>query len=177
MSQIVVSMFLSIDGVMENPMWSLDYWNDDIAAFKNEELFAADALLLGRVTYDGFVDSWPSRSGDPFTDRINSMPKYVASNTLNEPVWNSSVIKDVVAEVTERKRQTGGDLLVFGSGQLVETLMRHDLVDRFNLLIYPIVLGTGKRLFESDVTAKLKLTESKAHDNGALQLVYEPIRQ
>jgi dihydrofolate reductase len=177
MSQIVVSMFLSIDGVMENPMWSLDYWNDDIAAFKNEELFAADALLLGRVTYDGFVDSWPFRSGDPFTDRINSMPKYVASNTLNEPVWNSSVIKDVVAEVTERKRQTGGDLLVFGSGLLVETLMRHDLVDRFNLLIYPIVLGTGKRLFESDVTAKLKLTESKAHDNGALQLVYEPIRQ
>ena len=115
MSQIVVSMFLSLDGVMENPMWSLDYWNDDIAAFKNEELFAADALLLGRVTYDGFVDSWPSRSGDPYTDRINSMPKYVASKSLSQPVWNSSVIKDVVAEVTERKRQPGGDLLVFGS--------------------------------------------------------------
>jgi dihydrofolate reductase len=177
MSNVVVSMFMTLDGVVEDPMWSLDYWNDDIAAFKNEELFAAKALLLGRITYEGFVASWPQRSGDDFTDRINSMPKYVATNTLATPEWNASFLAgDVVAEIRKLKESGGGDLLVYGSPNLVETLMKHDLVDRYNLLMYPLVLGTGKRLFESDATAKLQLVDSKAHGNGALHLVYEPVR-
>jgi dihydrofolate reductase len=177
MSQVVISEFLTLDGVMEEPLWSLEYWNDDIAKFKHDELFAADALLLGRVTYDGFVASWPQRSGDDFSDRINSMPKYVASHTLAAPQWNASVIQDAIAEVRQLKQRPGGDLLVYGSGQLVDALIKADLVDRYNLLIYPMLLGKGLRLFESGATARLKVVESKTHDNGALQVSYEPVRK
>jgi dihydrofolate reductase len=177
MSKVVVSMFMTLDGVVENPLWSLDYWNDDIAAFKNEELFAASAQLLGRVTYEGFVASWPQRSGDAFTDRFNSMPKYVASNTLTTPEWNATFLSGhVVDEIRKLKQQDGGDLIVYGSPTLVETLMKYDLVDRYNLLIYPLVLGIGKKLFDSDATAKLQLVDAKAHNTGAVQLIYEPVR-
>jgi dihydrofolate reductase len=177
MSQVVVSEFLTLDGVMGNPMWSLDYWNDDIATFKHDELFSADALLLGRVTYDGFVASWPTRSGDDFTDRINSMPKHVVSKTLAAPEWNSTVLgKDAVAEIYKLKAQPGGDLVIYGSKTLVQTLIENDLVDRYNILVYPIVLGEGLKMFDDSTRAKLKLVESKAYDTGAVLLIYEPDR-
>jgi dihydrofolate reductase len=177
MSQIIVSEFMTLDGVMENPMWSLDYWNDDIAAFKHDELFSADALLLGRVTYDGFVASWPTRSGDDFTDRINSMPKHVASRTLKAPEWNSRVLGlDMVANIRNLRQQPGGDLLVYGSRTLVKTLIENDLVDRYNILVYPFVLGEGLRMFDESTHAKLKLVESKAYDTGAVLMIYEPNR-
>jgi dihydrofolate reductase len=177
MSNVVVSMFMTLDGVIENPMWSLEYWNEDVAAFKHDELFSADALLLGRVTYDGFVASWPARSGDDFSDRINSLPKYVASKTLKTPEWNSTVLgEDVVADIRRLKEQPGGDLLVYGSKTLLQALIEHDLVDRYNVLVYPIVLGEGLRMFAAGTTAKLHLVESKAYDTGAVLIIYEPNR-
>ena len=175
MSRLVVSEFMTLDGVIENPLWSLEYWNDDIAAFKHEELFSADALLLGRVTYDGFVASWPARSGDDFTDRMNSIPKHIASRTLETPEWNSTVLgADVVAGIRELKQQPGGDLVVYGSKTLVRTLIENDLVDRYNMLVYPIILGEGLKMFDETTKAKLKLVEAKAYDTGAVLMVYEP---
>jgi len=177
MSHVVVSEFMTLDGVMENPMWSLEYWNDDIASFKHDELFSADALLLGRVTYDGFVASWPARSGDDFTDRINSMPKYIASKTLQTPEWNSTVLgEEVVAEVRKLREQPGNDLVCYGSKTLVQTLIKNDLVDRYNILVYPILQGEGLKMFDDSTKAKLKLIESKAYSTGAVLMIYEPNR-
>src|SRR5919201_1738537 len=128
--RLVVSEFVSVDGVTESPeKWSLQFWNDEIAAFKNEELERADVQLLGRLTYDGFAASWPTRSGDPFTDRFNSMPKYVVSRTLERAEWNNSHIirDDPVAEIRRLRDEPGGDIIVYGSMQLVNTLAREKL--------------------------------------------------
>ncbi|GAC1325739.1 MAG: dihydrofolate reductase family protein [Chloroflexota bacterium] len=186
MRKVVVSEFLSLDGVMEDPGgaegfqhggWTMAYWDDDIGKLKFEELFAADALLLGRVTYQGFAAAWPTQSDDAgFADRMNALPKYVASQTLNRLEWNNShlIQGDLLDHVSRLKQQSGGDILIAGSGRLVQSLMPHDLIDEYRFLVYPIVLGSGKRLFAGGLTAKLRLTESKTFKSGVLSLTYQP---
>jgi dihydrofolate reductase len=177
--KIVVTEFLSVDGVMEEPAWTFPYWNGEIAKFKGEESSASDALLLGRVTYQGFAAAWPE-SKDEGADYFNSVRKYVVSNTLEEPLeWtNSTLIKaNIVEEITDLKQQDGKDITVHGSATLVQALMQHDLVDRYRLLVYPVVLGKGKRLFKEGIPATLKLLGSQSFSSGVVALVYEPDRQ
>lgn len=177
--KLVVTEFVSLDGVMEAPMWTFKYWNDEIAKFKGEESSASDALLLGRVTYQGFAAAWPE-SKDEGANYFNSVRKYVVSKTLEEPLeWNNStLIKDnIVAETTNLKQQDGKDITVHGSATLVQTLMHHDLVDRYRLLVYPVIVGKGKRLFKEGTPATLKLVESRSFSSGVVALVYEPDRQ
>jgi len=169
---------MSLDGIMEEPRWTFKYWNDEIAKFKGEESSASDALLLGRVTYQGFAAAWP-QSDDEGADYFNSVRKYVVSTTLEEPLeWsNSTLIKDdIVAELTELKQQDGQDITVHGSATLAQTLIEHDLVDRYRLLVYPVVVGKGKRLFQEGIRATLKLLESQSFSSGVVSLIYEPER-
>jgi dihydrofolate reductase len=177
--RVVVTEFISLDGVMEEPAWTAPYWNDEIAKFKGEESSASDALLLGRVTYQGFAAAWPE-SKDEGADYFNSVRKHVVSKTLEEPLgWNNStLIKDnVVEKITNLKQQDGKDLAVHGSATLVQTLMQHDLVDRYRLLVYPVIVGNGKRLFKEGIPATLKLLGSQSFSSGVVALVYEPDRQ
>lgn len=169
-------MFVTLDGVVESPeKWSFPYWNDEIGKFKFEETFASDALLLGRVTYEGFAAAWPSRK-DPegFADRFNSMPKYVASKTLKKLEWNNShLIKgDLAAGVRKLKEKPGQDIVIHGSPGLIRSLMPTGLIDEYRLLVYPLVLGSGKRLFDEGNQANLKLVESKIFGTGVVKLVY-----
>jgi dihydrofolate reductase len=181
MRKVTVSMFVTLDGVMESPdKWSFPFWNDEIAKFKFDELFASGALLLGRVTYQGFAAAWPSMKDEQgYADRMNSLPKHVVSTTLQKAAWNnSSLIKENIAEqISQLKQQPGQDLLVFGSGELVQMLMQHDLVDEYRLLVYPIVVGSGKHLFQVASKTNLKLVESKPFSSGVVALVYQPARQ
>ena len=182
MRKIVVTEFLSLDGIVENPAWTFPYWNDEIAAFKDEEKNTSDALLLGRVTYEGFAASWPKMSPkkDPFAPYINSVRKYVASTTLKEPLeWNTSMLirGNLVEEVNRLKQQDGQNMAVHGSARLAQTLMQHDLVDCLRLLIYPLVVGKGLRLFKEGAAATWKLVESQAFRSGVVALVYEPARK
>lgn len=176
--KVFATMFMTLDGVVEEPQkWSFPYWGDKTAKFKDDELRATEALLLGRVTYEGFAAAWPGRKDpDGFADKFNSMPKYVASRTLKKLEWtNSHLLQgDVAAAVAKLKQQPGtGDLGVHGSVSLLDTLVRHDLVDRFHILTYPLVLGEGKRLFKPGAKTRLKLVESKSLDKGVVASVYE----
>jgi dihydrofolate reductase len=177
MRNLIVTEFVSLDGIMEDPAWTFPYWNDEIAAFKGEETSASDALLLGRVTYQGFAAAWP-QSKDEGAAYFNSVRKYVVSSTLENAEWNNSIIiKDnVVEEIAKLKQQGGQDIAVHGSATLVQTLVQHDLVDRVRLLVYPVVLGKGKRLFKEGTTATLKLLESRSFSSGVAALIYEPNR-
>jgi dihydrofolate reductase len=186
MRRVVAAEYLSLDGVTEDPGpageyehrgWTVPYWNDDISKWQTDQLFASDALLLGRVTWEEFVASWPLRSGDPFTDRMNSLPKFVASTTLDESLeWNSTLLKgDVADAVGKLKEEPGEDLLIYGSGALVNTLMPHNLIDEYRLMIYPLVLGRGRRFFRdgNDKTA-LALKRTETASTGVTMLVCEP---
>lgn len=177
MRKVIVSQFMSLDGVIESPdKWQFPYWNDETGQFKQDELFAVDGLLLGRVTYEGFAAAWPSMTDEAgYADRMNSLPKYVVSTTLDKAEWNNSTLikANVAEEISKLKQQPGQDILVFGSGTLVQTLIQHDLVDQYNLLVYPIVLGSGQRLFNTaDKQVKLKLTEIK-NFSGVVALFYQ----
>jgi dihydrofolate reductase len=187
--RIVVTEFVSLDGVMEDPGGSENFghggWSfkisrgDEGDKFKLDETFASEALLLGRVTYEGFAEAWPSREGE-FADKFNSMPKYVVSSTLDESEWNNSkVLKgDVVEEVGKLRQEHEGDIVVHGSAQLVQTLIEHDLVDELRLMVYPLVLGSGKRLFgEASDKKPLRLVDSKVVGDGVTILIYEPVRE
>ena len=178
MRKIVVTEFMALDGVVEEPAWTFPYWNDEVAKFKGEESSASDALLLGRVTYQGFAAAWPE-STDEGAPYFNNVRKYVVSTTLETAEWNNStLLKDnIVAEVTKLKQQDGKDIAVHGSATLVQTLMQHDLVDLYRLLVYPVVMGKGKRLFQEGTTATLKLLESQPFSSGVVALVYEPERK
>jgi dihydrofolate reductase len=185
MGKIVVTEFVSLDGVMEDPGgaedfkyggWSFEFSRGDEGdQFKLDETKASDALLLGRVTYEGFADAWPSRQGD-FADKFNNMPKYVVSSTLDDPEWtNSTVLKgDVAEEVSELKQQQDGDIVVHGSAQLVQTLLENDLVDEVRLMVFPVVLGSGKKLFGDTSDKKpLKLADSRVVGDGVTILTYQ----
>lgn len=181
MSKLVVSQFVSLDGVMEDPRWSFEFdRGDDGNQFKEDELRASACLLLGRVTYEGFAEAWPSRTGDDFSDKFNAMPKHVASTTLTDPEWtNSRVIEgDVVAEIERLRATDGGDILVNGSQTLMQTLMEHDLVDEYRLMVFPIVLGKGMKLFpDGSPRTKLRLTEAKpVGPDGVTVLTFQPVR-
>ncbi|PAP77211.1 dihydrofolate reductase family protein [Rubrivirga marina] len=178
--RLVVSEYLSLDGVMEDPMWTMPYWSDELAAYKRDELFAADALVLGRVTFEAFAEAWASRtSEDGYAERINALPKHVATTTLgpgevDRRGWNGRHLgDDPKAAVRSLKGGAGGDLLVFGSATLVRSLVRAGLVDEYRLLVYPVVLGQGKRLFESE-RASLDLVEARSFDTGVTALTYRP---
>lgn len=177
MRKVIVSTYMSLDGVIENPMWTMDYWNDEIAAFQTKDLLSADALLLGRETYEGFAEAWSARSGDEFTDRMNSLPKHVASRTLQTAptTWNATVIQGDAAEgIRQLKQQPGQNILKYGGGELLATLLQHNLLDELHVIVYPVVLGSGVRLFEDGSTAKFDLVETKPFSNGVLALVYKP---
>jgi dihydrofolate reductase len=177
MRKIIVTEFLSLDGVMEAPLWTFPYWNDEIAQFKAEETTANDVLLIGRVTYQGFAAAWPQHtdaaSGGQY---FNGVRKYVVSNTLDTVEWNNSQLirGDILAELTKLKQQDGENLVVHGSCTLVQWLMQHNLVDRYRLLVYPVVLGQGKRLFQEGITASLQLVETRTFSSGVVALIYEP---
>ena len=191
MGKIVVTEFISLDGVIEDPGgsedfeyggWSFEYdRGEDGDKFKLDELMAADAGLLGRVTYEGFAAAWPERAGDEdlggFADKINGMPKYVVSTTLKDPEWqNSHVISENVPEEIEKlKGQYDGDIQVAGSATLVKTLVENDLVDQWNLMVFPTILGSGKRLFAEGVPRrKLKLVEDRGvGPDGVRVQIYE----
>ena len=190
MRRIVVTEFISLDGFMQDPGGSdkteRGGWAFKIQRgpegdrFKLDELFASDAMLLGRVTYQGFAAAWPAMTNE-FADKMNGMPKYVVSTSLEHGTWNNtSVIRaNVVEEITRLKTLPGQDILVAGSGRLIQTLMRHDLVDEYRLMVYPLILGKGQRLFEEEGQLRaLRLVEAKAvGSEGVLTLIYQPDRK
>ena len=184
MGRIVVTEFVSLDGVMEDPGGAEDYvhggWTFEIDRgsegdkFKLDETFDTEALLLGRVTYEGFAAAWPSREGE-FADRFNSMPKYVVSSTLRDPEWtNSTVLEgDVVDAVSRLRGEVDGNIVVHGSRQLAQTLLEHDLVDELRLMVFPVVLGQGKRIFGATSDKKrLELVSTQTVGDGVVILVY-----
>jgi dihydrofolate reductase len=190
MSKVVVSQFVTVDGVVEDPGgaegfdrggWAFKFdRGPEGDKFKLDEVMDAEGLLLGRVTYEGFAAAWPDRTDEVgFADKFNNMPKYVVSNTLENPSWNNStVIKgdDLADEVSKLKEQSSGDLLVNGSVQLVKALTEQGLVDEYRLMVFPVVLGAGKRLFgDTPETIAFKLTDSKpVGDAGVVILTYVP---
>jgi dihydrofolate reductase len=188
MRRIVVTEFMSLDGVFEAPGpegagykyegWTMNYGNEEFMKFKTEELMAADAQLLGRITYDGFAKAWPDRNGDEYSDKFNSMKKYVVSKTLKKAEWNNSEIikKDAAKEIAKLKAEKGKDIIIYGSGQLVNFLLQLGLVEEYRILVYPMVLGIGKRLFDEKSYAKLKLIEATPFKTGVVALRYEPLK-
>jgi dihydrofolate reductase len=181
MTRIVLTEFISLDGVIEEPRWTFQFERGpDGGKFKFDELFTSEALLLGRVTYQGFAQAWPSMGTDEFGKRMNSIPKYVVSSTLSdaEASWGPTTVirSDVVAEITRLKAQPGGDLLVEGSCQLAQTLIQHGLVDEYRLMLFPIMLGAGKRLFPEGMSepARLTLADAKPDRDGVMLLTYRP---
>ena len=190
MRKIIVTEYVTVDGVMEDPGgqkggrggWSRPFWSEDAGKYKFDELFAADALLLGRTTYEGFAAAWPNYKDEAgFADRMNNMPKYVVSTTLENPVWNNTrVIKGDVAEaVRELKQSEGLSILVAGSSQLVHTLRQLDLVDEYRLMVHPVILGGGLPLFRDDAatTTRLKLLGTQNLPKGIVVLTYAPDRE
>jgi dihydrofolate reductase len=176
---VIAAEYLTLDGVMEDPSWSNPYWNDELAKFQSDLLFASDALLLGRITYEEFAASWPDPEHEEgaFADKMNAMPKFVASRNLEETEWNATLLKgDVVDEVAKLKQQPGQDLLIYGSGALVNTLMQHDLIDQYRLMVYPVIIGQGKRLFrEGSDKNELRLTATNSVSTGVVILDYQPV--
>jgi dihydrofolate reductase len=186
--RIVVTEYVSLDGVIEAPGGDEDYrhvgWTFEFNRgpegdkFKLDETLPAEGLLLGRVTYEGFAKAWPSMEGE-FADKFNGMPKYVVSSTLENPEWNNTTVLkgDTVEEVSKLRQRPGGDIVIHGSAQLVQMLLEHDLVDELRLMVYPVVLGTGKRLFgETGDKKRLRLTDSKTVGDGITTFIYEPAR-
>jgi dihydrofolate reductase len=184
MGRIVVTEFISLDGVIEAPGGGEDYkyggWTfeidrgDEGNQFKLDETMSSAALLLGRRTYEGFAAAWPERDGE-FADKFNTMPKYVVSSTLHDSQWtNSTVLSgDVVDEITKLKEEQDGDIVVHGSARLVQSLIENDLVDELRLMVFPVVLGTGKRLFgETTDKKRLRLSSSTVVGDGVAIQVY-----
>jgi dihydrofolate reductase len=186
MGKVAVTEFVSLDGVFEDPGGSEDFehggWSfqfnrgEEGEKFKLDETLASDALLLGRVTYDGFAESWPEREDEAgFAEKFNSMPKYVVSSTLEDPEWNNSTVigADLKAEVAKLKERHDGDIVVHGSGQVARALLDEDLVDELRLMVFPVVLGKGRRPFDGAKMSGMKLSESRTVGDGVLILIYE----
>jgi dihydrofolate reductase len=183
--RIIATEFMSVDGVVEAPGggedfkhggWSFEFdRGEEGDKFKLDETLSSEALLLGRVTYEGFAAAWPSRDGE-FADKFNTMPKYVVSSTLEEPEWNNTTVLkgDLADEVANLKQQHEGDIVVHGSPSLVQALLERDLVDELRLMVFPVALGSGKRLFgETSDKKPLQLADSKIVGNGVAILVYQ----
>jgi dihydrofolate reductase len=164
------------EGEEEEPGgWTAPYWNDELQKMQYDQLFASDALLLGRLTYEAFAASWPSIDDEEgFADRMNGLPKYVASTKLEEPLeWNATLLDgNVVEGVSKLKREPGKDILIYGSGELVRTLLAHDLIDELRLMIHPVFLGSGKRLLDDVGRSALILADNRATERGVVTLTY-----
>jgi dihydrofolate reductase len=175
MRKLIESTFMTLDGVIESPQeWSPPYWDDEHASYASTLLFSADALLLGRATYEGFVQAWPSRAGD-YADRINGLPKYVASRTLEDATWNATIIRGELSEaVAELKRQPGEDILKFGTGEVDRTLLEHRLVDEYHFWVFPVLAGSGTRLFDGIELTHLELAGTTRFGSGIVVLTYQP---
>jgi dihydrofolate reductase len=179
MRKIVAGLFISLDGVIESPeKWHFPYFNDEMGAEVGAQMAAADAMLLGRVTYQEFAGFWPNADpNDPFTAQMNNTPKYVVSTTLDTVEWqNSTLIKGNIAEgIAALKQQPGKNIGITGSATLVNSLIQSDLLDELRLLVHPVVVGSGKRLFKDGGDLKrLQLVESKTFGTGVVSLVYQP---
>jgi dihydrofolate reductase len=180
MRKVTAGLFVSLDGVTESPeKWQLPYFNDEMGEAIGAAMAAADAMLLGRVTYQEFASYWPGVSSEdqPFADYMNNTPKYVVSTSLDTVEWNNStLIKDnVAAEITRLKQQPGKNIGITGSATLVQSLLQDDLLDELMLMVHPVVVGSGKRLFEDGGALKeLKLVDSKTFSTGVVSLTYQP---
>jgi len=173
--RIQVTFFMSLDGVVEDPRWSMPFWNDEIALFKVEETDRDQELLLGRITYEQFAQAWPGRE-NPGAAYFNSAKKHVVSTTRTEDIWENAMFigSDVRGTLERLKRKDGPDLVVHGSITLARWLIAEGLVDELRLLVYPVALGKGRRLFDDGLAAGFKLASSRATQNGVLALVYRP---
>jgi dihydrofolate reductase len=174
MRKLKLAMYVSLDGVVEDPAWTMPFWDDQLSDMQEEYLFDSDALMLGRVTYEGFAASWPTMEDTgEFGEKMNSMPKYVASRTLDRGEWNAEIMQgDVATEVGKLKAEPGGDLLVYGSGDLVDELTRHRLIDEYRLMVHPVVVGAGKRIFNGGATATLGLLNTVTTGTGVVVSTY-----
>jgi dihydrofolate reductase len=180
MRKVFVTEFMTLDGVVHAPHeWSFGFWHDEIGAYKHDELFATDALLLGRTTYEGFAEAWPGRTDEAgFADRFNGMEKLLASTTIKpgEASWNNTTVLtgDVVAAIREQKERDGLDIAIHGSAELIRRLAPHGVIDEYRLLVYPIVLGKGQKLFpEGFDSPGLKLAHTRTFPTGVVALHYE----
>lgn len=179
MRKIVAALFISLDGVVESPdQWHFPYFNDEMGAAIGDAMNEADALMMGRVNYLEWAEYWPSQTEDnEFAGLMNNRTKYVVSNTLQTLTWNNSTLisGDIVAEITKLKQQPGKDIAISGSGTLVQSLLHLNLLDELRLLIHPIVVGSGKRLFtESGQQQALKLVDSQTFSTGVVYAIYRP---
>jgi dihydrofolate reductase len=188
MRNVVAAEYVTVDGVMTDPGgvgeiehggWSNPFFDDELAKYQSDQLFASDALLLGRRTFEGFAAAWPSmeESEGEFAVRMNALPKFVASRSLTEPlVWNGSLLKgDVAEEVAKLKEEPGQDLLIYGSGDLVNALHPHGLIDEYRLMVFPVTLGVGKPLFREGTDKRdLKLSDAQRTSAGVALLTYQP---
>lgn len=176
MRKIVHAIYSSLDGVVEEPAWTNPFFNDELAVLQRLQLFASDALLLGRVTYEGFAAAWPSMTDeDGFAARMNSMPKFVASRTLEpeEATWGATVMRDgAEAEVERLKKEDGGDLLVYGSPTFADALTMAGLIDEYRLMVFPTVVGQGARLFSRATIERLTLRNVVTTSTGVAMLTY-----
>lgn len=153
----------------------MPYWNEELASFQDEALRPVDALLLGRKTYEGFAAAWPAMKGEEGADRMNSMTKFVASRTLTSTEWNAQLLAGDTAEAIRALKQQGQQLLIYGSGELVRSLMPHNLIDEYRLMVYPVVLGTGQRFFTEGSQATLELAAAQTTRTGVALLTYRPV--
>jgi dihydrofolate reductase len=177
MRKLIVTEFITLDGMFEDPAPPPGYPSPDISKFKHDELFESGALMLGRVTYQGFASYWPTMKGE-FADRMNNLPKFIATTTLTSLEWNASRLEpDVVTAVKNLKEQDGQNILTYGSGTLAQTLLKHNLADELRLLVYPLVRGKGKRFFTGEEQLSLKLASSRDMGAGVMLLVYEPVTE
>lgn len=186
MRKIIVTEFITLDGVVEAPGgdetphphggWQAKYRAPEGGKYKIDELAAADALLLGKNTYEQFAGYWPGQSGGGFADRINQLPKYVVSNSLQAAEWNNShIFRDVAKDVAALKKTAGGDILVYGSATLAKALIHHDLVDELHLMLYPVLIGGGLKLFDDNLELKkFEMKHSRVIGEGVMILEYVP---
>jgi dihydrofolate reductase len=187
MRKIIVTEFITLDGVIESPGdgetshphngWQFKYRSSEAGQYKMDELSSVDGLLLGKTTYDAFAAYWPGQTGDGFASPINRMAKYVVSRSLQKVDWNNShILRDVAKDVAALKNSNGGDILVYGSATLVKALLHHDLVDELRLMVFPLSIGGGLRLFDDNrELKKFALKHSRTFDNGVLILEYQPV--
>jgi dihydrofolate reductase len=179
MGKVFAVEYLTLDGVMDEPGWSMPYFNDELFKFQYDNLFGCDALLLGRITYEGFAEVWPARTDDiGFSARMNDIPKYVASTTLTQATWNATLLQGDVPAAVAKLKESGQTLMLEGSAQLLESLRKHDLIDEYRLMIHPVVLGRGKKLFaDGNHESALTLADTMTTSTGVAVLTYRPERK
>lgn len=176
MGKLVAVSYVTLDGVFEEPAWSGPYFNDELGAWQERNLHEADALLLGRRTYEGFKAAWPQMEAatGEFGKRMNSMPKYVATTSLTEPEWNATFLQGEVADAVAKLKTEPGTLLLNGSADLLNHLTRHNLVDEYRIMVYPVVVGEGRKLWHDGTKIALKLADTWTTTTGVEVITYVP---